>query len=137
MCVARTAPKPPSWQCLLDLSVSRVSSRVARPREGGQACFRIILNAFKNGGKAFLPVAAQTGVPPSSARNAEGVRPVGCEPLPSIRITASAGVSVFFSDDTQYLQALNRADRAMYHAKRSGKNPAARHVVAGPPGVCN
>lgn len=51
--------------------------------------------------------------------------------LPSLSITASIGVSVFQRTDTQFRQALTRADRAMYGAKHAGKNRLFGHPTFG------
>lgn len=39
-----------------------------------------------------------------------------------ISVTASIGLSYFKEDDKDYLDALNRADNALYHSKSQGKN---------------
>jgi diguanylate cyclase (GGDEF)-like protein len=41
---------------------------------------------------------------------------------PELKMTLSMGVSYFHSSDSSHLDALERADRALYRAKRNGKN---------------
>lgn len=52
---------------------------------------------------------------------------------PELSVTASVGMTHFFGTDTHYCHALKRADRAMYQAKRSGKNQLADHDALRPP----
>ncbi len=51
------------------------------------------------------------------------LRPAGS--FPDVRITASIGVAVYPADASSAQELLERADAAMYHAKRNGRDGVA------------
>lgn len=45
-----------------------------------------------------------------------------------LHITFSAGVSFFSKEDSAMDEAIRRADKAMFHAKKNGRTMVCRHV---------
>jgi len=104
----------------------------------GDEVLRCIARAFKEkirncdyigrfGGEEFLILLPETGMQGAS-KLAERLRVTAEEleiPLPSggfYKVTASFGISVVASEDTDYDTALKRADTALYNSKKNGRN---------------
>jgi diguanylate cyclase (GGDEF)-like protein len=84
--------------------------------------------AARYGGEEFVVVLPETeadGAEAVAQRIREGVADfpfIGAEGLPSVTKTVSIGVASFPRDATSQSRLVDLADRAMYLAKRSGKN---------------
>jgi diguanylate cyclase (GGDEF)-like protein len=80
------------------------------------------------GGEEFTVLFPQTGTE-TAMRISERLRQVICaEPVahekrqPEGRLTVSIGIASFPADATDWYTLINNADRALYHAKSSGRN---------------
>lgn len=83
--------------------------------------------SFRYGGEEFLLVLPHTDA--AGVRELAAKIPVlvsGAEDhlLQELRVTASVGATVALTSDQTYAETLARADRALYRAKRGGRNRA-------------
>lgn len=104
-----------------------------------QVCSRIIQNSVRHsdvavrwGGEEFLVILPDCDLDAAAAL-AERIRQnLGIEAISGIRsLTVSIGVSTLEPGESS-AAALERADRALYQAKRNGRNRVERAVVDGP-----
>ncbi len=89
------------------------------------ACLRPYDQAFRYGGEEFVVLLGQTGTA-KGMEIAERIRrriAAQCKPVenPSLRITVSVGLAGFNPAHTP-AQLFERADKALYRAKESGRN---------------
>lgn len=78
------------------------------------------------GGDEFMLVLCDLGASDDAVRVAEGLLRAIDKPISvldqKVHVTASIGISIFPADATQAEELIERADRAMYAAKRQGRN---------------
>ena len=87
------------------------------------------------GGDEFgvvLPGTPIEGAEVLAERIRARIESMALEAGPDVRITASLGVAAFKSTDTDQLEWIARADRALYRAKESGRNRVACDGAASP-----
>lgn len=112
-----------------DLLLQTVAQRL-------QACVRVHDTAARSGGDEFVLVLTELDAESAATVIArvceEIVKPVQLEDASHVRVSASIGIAVFPHDAGDGPALLQRADEAMYAAKRSGtalaRHAAGRHV---------
>jgi diguanylate cyclase len=86
------------------------------------------------GGEEFgvvLPGTAVQGAELLAERICARIESAVLEPRNAVRGTVSIGVAAFDTLDAGHMEWIARADRALYSAKESGRNRAARYAPAG------
>jgi diguanylate cyclase (GGDEF)-like protein len=84
---------------------------------------------FRLGGEEFvllLETTDQAGVEDLLNRAREAVKALGVEPTPGARTSASIGWAVYPDDADDRGELMDAADKALYHAKESGRDRVAR-----------
>ena len=84
---------------------------------------------FRLGGEEFallLETTDDAGVDDLLNRAREAVKALGVEPTPGTRTSASIGWAVYPDDADDRSEPMDRADRALYHAKESGRDRVER-----------
>ncbi|WP_159744328.1 GGDEF domain-containing protein [Luteimonas cellulosilyticus] len=110
----------------------RVLRHVARMLRGA---FRDIDYVARVGGEEFLVILPGAG-PGDAAQRTESLRralhgSIDSLGVPALHISLSAGISELQQDDTDTARLLRRADKAMYAAKRAGRDRV--HIEPGLP----
>jgi diguanylate cyclase (GGDEF)-like protein len=109
-----------------DAAICHVTALSARALRGYDALFRI-------GGEEFAvlvdggSLAGVTGMA-QRLREQLAATPLHTQEL-SVPMTVSVGVAAARHGDTQWEDVLRRADEAMYHAKRHGRNRVSAHGI--------
>jgi diguanylate cyclase (GGDEF)-like protein len=83
--------------------------------------------AARIGGEEFMVLLPETGAEAAHQvaeriREAIAAEPISLEDGTTLRVTASVGVAIFPRDATAELLLVEKADRALYMAKRDGRN---------------
>jgi len=107
-----------------------VLEAIARTAESAVRSFDMV---GRLGGEEFAIILVRTGIQDALAC-AERIRAniealVFDTAVGSLKVTASFGVAQFSADDATFADLLNRADGALYGAKRSGRNRVTAHAV--------
>jgi len=102
-----------------DKVLIEVASRLCSGVRSGDTVARV-------GGDEYVVVIEHVAVNADASQVAEKLLALVARPMPiegqELRLTASAGISLFPDDGEQAEFLLSRADTAMYHAKSSGRN---------------
>jgi diguanylate cyclase (GGDEF)-like protein len=102
----------------------KVLTHIARVALG---CLREADTLARYGGEEFVALLPNTSIEAASTlaeriRAAIAATPVKVPGAGSLHATSSVGVSEIVLDDTSLDALIDRADKAMYHAKRSGRD---------------
>jgi diguanylate cyclase (GGDEF)-like protein len=94
--------------------------------------------AGRFGGEEFIAVLTNAGVknalaPAQKLAKELAATDFKCDDGRKFKVTVSIGISQYYSDDPNEEAVINRADKALYHAKETGRNTIVVYEEAFPP----